>query len=555
MIVFAVLGVAAPAAHASLSVPPPTAFTSAAAFEAAAGGADNGTTPGERGGGFRHFTPGGIAVDGSDLGSTAIPGGHTAALAPGRLQPWGLELGPAVAVADDGFRSVNSHAAFSPPDLWAPFNSNTTEFQIVAPATAAGAPAAAVSRGLGIEFVNVENSSTTIQYYSGSQALLAQPLQVPPGATSFAGVLFDDPVVTRVAITLGTAAIFGFDGSSVTPGGTDPNTLAAGDDVVVAEPGAGETTAAATAGVPVSASLASFDSSDTAADITATVNWGDGTATSGTIVPESGGVFAVTGSHSYALPGSYTASVTVQDFGGSELITQALIRVAPRASSLSVTCSPSPVAVTASTMCTATVADAGGGGPITPTGTVAFSSPTAGASFASDGGCVLGATGAPGAAICEVQFTPTQLPPTQARIDAAYGGDVAHTASSDSAIVRVRAQRCTLNALPGRLKAHPAVLGIIVTCDARANVTIGVKATGGRNGSFKAFTIQFGSLRATVTDGRPTVLVIKPSGAVLGDLRAASRRHQRVSLKLTLTATSHATRATTTTRVAAVRIR
>ena len=537
-----------------LSVPS-TTYASAAAFEAAAGGADNGMTPGEQGSGFRHFTPGGITVDGSDPGSTAIPGGHTAALAPSRLQPWGLELGPAVAVANDGFKSVNSHTGFSPPNLWAPFNTNTAEFRIVAPTAQAGAPVPAVTRGLGIAFVNVENPSTTIQYYSGSEALLAQPVQVPQGATSFAGVLFAEPVVTRVVITLGTADIFGFAGGNPTPGSIDPTTLAAGDDIVVAEPGAGDMTAAATAGVPVSASLASFDSDDAAADITATVNWGDGTGSGGTIVPEGGGAFTVAGSHSYALPGSYTASVTVHDFGGSALTTQALIRVAPRASTVSVTCSPSPVAVTAATVCTAEVADAGAGGPMTPTGTVAFSSPTAGASFATDSGCVLGASETPGVAICEVQFTPTQLPPMQARINAAYGGDDAHAGSSDTAIVGVRAQRCKLKALPGPLRAHPAVLGIVVTCDARANVTIAVNATGARKGGFKAFTIPFGSLRTTVGGGRPTVLVIRPSRAVVDDLRTAGRRGQRVALKLTLTATSHATRATTTTGVAAVRIR
>jgi hypothetical protein len=546
-------GALAPAAAASLSVPS-TTFTNITAFEAAAGGADNGTTPGEHASGFRHFTPVGIAVDGSDPGSTAIPGGHTVALSPSRLQPWGLELGPAVAVAvaDDGFMSVNSHAGFSPPNLWAPFNSNTTEFQIVAPAAQANAPTPAVSRGLGIEFVNVENGGTTVSYYSGN-ALLSQ-VTAPQGATSFAGILFADPVVTRVVITLGTADIFGFDGTSVTPGSTVATTMAAGDDIVAAEPGAGETTATATAGAPVSALLASFDSSDAAADITSAVNWGDGTASSGTVVSEGGGAFTVTGSHSYALPGSYTASVTIQDFGGSALTTQALIQVAPRVSTTSLTCSPSPVAVTASTMCTATVSDLGAF-PITPTGTVAVSSTTPGASFGDDSGCILGPTATPGVAICEVEFTPTQLPPAQARVGAAYGGDGSHSASSAEAIVGVRAQRCTLTALPSRLKGRPAVLGMLVTCDARANVTITVKATAGRKGRFKAFTFSFGSLKAAITGGRPTVLVLKPSQAVLAAVRTANRRHQRVALKLTLTASSHATRTTTTTRVAALRIR
>jgi len=82
---------------------------------------------------------GGVYIDG-----TFGAGGHTAAVSSSRLQPWGLELGPAVAVANDGFKSVNSHAGFSPPNLWAPFNSNTTEFQIVAPAPQASAPVPAV---------------------------------------------------------------------------------------------------------------------------------------------------------------------------------------------------------------------------------------------------------------------------------------------------------------------------------------------------------------------------------------------------------------------------
>ncbi|MBV9416653.1 MAG: NUDIX domain-containing protein, partial [Solirubrobacterales bacterium] len=41
---------------------------------------------------------------------------------------------------------------------------------------------------------------------------------------------------------------------------------------------------------------------------------------------------------------------------------------------------------------------------------------------------------------------------------------------------------------------------------------------------------------------------------VLQALHAAGRRGQRISLKLTLTASSHATQRTTTTRVAAIRV-
>src|SRR6516165_10715014 len=251
--VLAVLGVSAPAAHASLSVPS-TMYTNLAAFEAAAGGADNGMTAGERGSGFRHFMPNVIAVDGSDPWTTAIPFGHTAALASTRLQPWGIELGPDVAVANDGFKSVNSNAGFSPLDLWAPYNGYTTALQVVAPGAQASPPVPALTRGIGVTFVDPENAGASIQFYSGDGLLDT----VSPQGSTFVGVLFRDPLVTRVVITLGTAQIFDFDGTNP-PSGTSPsNTLAAGDDIVLAEPGAGEATMTASAGVPISPVLESF---------------------------------------------------------------------------------------------------------------------------------------------------------------------------------------------------------------------------------------------------------------------------------------------------------
>jgi hypothetical protein len=550
----------APAAYASLGVPTsgsvtftgsgPSTATAMAAFEAAAGGADNGTTAGEQSGGYRHATWDQIALDGTDPGASTIESGHVIAPAATRLEPWGLELGPEIAVANDGFHSVNSSTftPFSPANTWGAFNGDTAELDVVAPAGPGSTPIPAQTRGLGIVFLNPTGASPAqIEYYNGAIPLLQ--LSAPAGTTTFAGVLFPGPVVTRVVVTLGSSEMFGWEGAAVTAGGSGS---IAGDDVVLAEPGP---KLQATAGVPISPVLDTFTENLANAYVVATIDWGDGSQTAGTIVPASGGAFNVTGSHSYAQAGTYTAKVTVDDSTPSEQTSDALIQVAPRASNLSVTCSPSPVAVTASTTCTATVADAGPGAPITPTGTVELSSPTAGASFADDSGCILGPTETPGLAICEAQFTPTQLPPAQARIDGFYPGDGAHAGSSDSAIIGVRAQRCKLKALSAKLKGRPLVLGMVVTCDARANVTIVVKATGARKGRFRAFTVSFGTLKAAVTAGRPTVLTLRPSQAVVGVLRTAAGRHQRVSLKLTLTASSHATRTTTTTRVAALRIR
>ena len=170
----------APAAYASLGVPTSGSMTftgsgastatAMASFEAAAGGGDNGTAAGEEGSGYRHATWDQIALDGTDPGSTTIESGHVIAPAATRLEPWGLELGPEIAVANDGFRSVGSTVTFTPfsaPNVWGPFNSDVADFGVVAPAAQASTPIPAQTRGLGIVFLNA-GPSTQIQYYNGS---------------------------------------------------------------------------------------------------------------------------------------------------------------------------------------------------------------------------------------------------------------------------------------------------------------------------------------------------------------------------------------------------
>ena len=52
-------------------------------------------------------------------------------------------------------------------------------------------------------------------------------------------------------------------------------------------------------------------SKDTAAvptDFTATINWGDGTATAGIITEDASNTFHVTGTHMYTKAGSFTPS-------------------------------------------------------------------------------------------------------------------------------------------------------------------------------------------------------------------------------------------------------
>ena len=76
----------------------------------------------------------------------------------------------------------------------------------------------------------------------------------------------------------------------------------------------------ATAAVPFSGQVATFADSDpggTASDYAATISWGDGTSSAGTVAAGSGGNFAVSGTHTYASAGSFATSITIADAGGA----------------------------------------------------------------------------------------------------------------------------------------------------------------------------------------------------------------------------------------------
>ncbi len=72
---------------------------------------------------------------------------------------------------------------------------------------------------------------------------------------------------------------------------------------------------------PVSGAIAQFTDADPAGqagDYTATIRWGDGVCSAGTVSPSPNGPgFQVTGSHTYAEDGTYPVTVTVTDSGGA----------------------------------------------------------------------------------------------------------------------------------------------------------------------------------------------------------------------------------------------
>src|SRR5947208_2883051 len=91
------------------------------------------------------------------------------------------------------------------------------------------------------------------------------------------------------------------------------------------------TTIAATEGAGFSGTVASFTDADpngTSSDYSDTIDWGDGTTTSGKIIANGTGGFDVVGSQTYAEEGTYTLGVAITDVGGSSTTASSTATVA-----------------------------------------------------------------------------------------------------------------------------------------------------------------------------------------------------------------------------------
>src|SRR4029077_15275422 len=76
----------------------------------------------------------------------------------------------------------------------------------------------------------------------------------------------------------------------------------------------------ATEGASFAGVVATFGDADpngSVSDYTATIDWGDGQTSSGSIDQGTAGGFVVSGSHNYGDEGSYTVTVQIADAGGS----------------------------------------------------------------------------------------------------------------------------------------------------------------------------------------------------------------------------------------------
>jgi hypothetical protein len=319
-------------------------------FESAIGGGNNGANPPPTPltTGFRAINWDGVKLDGTDFGgppnTTVITLNHTVGIPLDRFQERGVFFGAIYAVSNDGFTDVNPNAtglfpAFSPSNTFAMFNDNGIDFKFVLPSLHTTTVVSAASRGFGAIFLNVQQPGTTITYFHGATVLdtLNVPTNATAGAAIFAGELFSSSIVTNVLLTLGQGVIFRFDGTTATPGGvnTGSNNLVAVDDFAYPEPvaiangfpivsgGAGTNNAVVTVkasqNVPFTGVVATFSDADpngNAHDYTATINWGDGHLTNGTITANASGGFNVSGTNTYTRAGVFPLNVDIADFGG-----------------------------------------------------------------------------------------------------------------------------------------------------------------------------------------------------------------------------------------------
>jgi FG-GAP-like repeat len=239
--------------------PSPVAFTGVGAdaatalnsYQAAIGGVNNGVQIPQIGG-FRKITWDGVGLGATDgaFTNTVITPNHTVGIPLNRFQRNGVFFEEVYAVSDTGFTTENpglqppvQFPAFSPTKTFAMFNDNSIDFRFVVPSAPGTAPVQAASRGFGAIFLDVEKAGTTsIEYFHGTSSL--GKFFVPPGASTqaeFLGVLFDDPVVTSVSITVGEGVLFSLNGTTVTSGPADLSVSGtvdqvATDDFVYPEP-------------------------------------------------------------------------------------------------------------------------------------------------------------------------------------------------------------------------------------------------------------------------------------------------------------------------------
>jgi hypothetical protein len=137
-------------------------------------------------------------------------------------------------------------------------------------------------------------------------------------------------------------------------------------------------------------------------------------------------VHGVTGDQSLGISWQYPGDASYAPVQGNRQID------GERASTVTVSCAPSPVHPGEAASCTATVADNDQGAVVSPTGTIAFATDGAGA-FGATGQCTLAPAGT-GITACSVPYTPSAVGSGMHRISATYTPNVSYRRAVSGAL-------------------------------------------------------------------------------------------------------------------------
>ena len=185
------------------------------------------------------------------------------------------------------------------------------------------------NRGLFVTVPPLNASEGTV--VSGTIATFTDPGTTDPAADFTATIDWGDGTTTAGIVTEGPAAgdyvvsgthqytdeLSGLLNVSISEPGLGSNGI--GNTVTISEADALTVTASSftvKAGRPLSGTVATLTDANPLAlpsDFTTTINWGDGTTTSGTVTGPEGGPFPVTGSHTYKPAGTFTVTITAAD--------------------------------------------------------------------------------------------------------------------------------------------------------------------------------------------------------------------------------------------------
>lgn len=192
------------------------------------------TTAGEQTGGRREINWDGVGA--ALLNVNTFPGDQF-----NRVVPRGQIFttpGTGLRVSDNAFFDLEptdstQFAAFSPPKLFAAAGSPIIDVTF----RVAGSDNLASVTGFGVVFADVDRAgSTTLEFFAAdgtSLRKISAPVRTDAAGHSFAGAVFEQPLVARVRITAGEAAI-ATGVKDVSAGGTAD--LVATDDFIAGEP-------------------------------------------------------------------------------------------------------------------------------------------------------------------------------------------------------------------------------------------------------------------------------------------------------------------------------